>query len=168
MKLDVFTDDARFEDYLKISSMSLRENIDADIEDVTIPDWFRLELIEAFKYTKTLSNDFHFTRGLWVLYALYDDMGAMAGTVVFAEDRHMSGSIQADYIAIRKDYRGKGLGKVLLDLSEKVIKEHSSADQILLSTVATKSFYEKMGMEIIGEIRNDAAKHVRYFFRRKV
>ena len=163
MKLVRFINNAEFEDYLKIAYLSHR-----DEDNAIVPDYFRDEMFKAFNYTKEASDDFKFDRRNLVLYALRDNSDKICGVATFVKDDHLSGSIQISHLAVSKNYRKKGYGKTILDLSVDVVKKHSEEDiyQIILSTIDTKSFYEKIGMDFIGELQDN--ERPRYFFRKKI
>lgn len=54
--------------------------------------------------------------------------------------------------AIRKDYRDKHLGKLMLKKAEEVVKEDGAKRIILGAQVRAKDFYKKCGYKEVGEI----------------
>ena len=170
MKFERFIDKNQFEEYLKIAAITAKENEDADFQDIVVPDWARDAITEAFEYTVRLADDYRLVPKHFVLYGLWNDAGILVGVISFSIDRHIPGSVHVDYVAIRKDERGKGYGAVLMNNAVEVARKHSDARQLLLSTVLAKNFYERVGMEVIGTIESEDAGllSTKYFLRKKI
>lgn len=58
-------------------------------------------------------------------------------------------------IAVRAAYRGKKLGKYLVETAEKEIRKDGGTKIILSSQVRTRSFYEKCGFLAVGDVYLD-------------
>lgn len=65
------------------------------------------------------------------------------------------GWCEIDYFWISDEYRGKGLGRQLIQKAEEAAKE-KGATQSLLTTFEfqARTFYEMIGYEVVGEIKD--------------
>jgi len=89
---------------------------------------------------------------------LYDSEKPVATCRYFKEGE----SFHIGRVAIIKEYRGKHLGKEIMQIAEKEIKA-TNAEQIEVSAqVRVKEFYKKVGYKEVGEIYLDEfCEHIR-------
>lgn len=59
--------------------------------------------------------------------------------------------IQLRQMAVRSDYRGKGIGVAIIEFAERVAKENSFSLLMMHARDAVIDFYKKCGYEIYGE-----------------
>nr|WP_259545638.1 GNAT family N-acetyltransferase [Heyndrickxia oleronia] len=84
--------------------------------------------------------------------------------IVLDENKQWIGGIHAEVywnwleindFWLKKEYRGEGIGKELLELTEKIAKE-KGAEKALLTTFEfqARTFYEMKGYKVVGEIKD--------------
>ena len=86
------------------------------------------------------------------------DGGAVAGFVILNMRGAFAGYIQT--IAVHEDWRGRGLGSRLMEFAEARIFRESPNVFICVSSFNTRAraLYERLGYEVIGELRDYIAK----------
>lgn len=83
---------------------------------------------------------------------LYD--GKIVGT---ARARIIEDYAKIQRVAILKEYRGKGLGKLLMQRLIEILKQNKSLKYIKLDAQRyAQKFYEKLGFEAYGDVFDDA------------
>lgn len=86
-------------------------------------------------------------------YVLIVD-GKIVGT---ARTRIIDNYGKIQRVAILKEYRGKGFGKLLMEKMIKDLKQNKSLDYIKLGAqCCAQKFYEKLGFKAYGDIFDDA------------
>lgn len=155
MYVKVFREKELLPEYIRIAALSL-DGFRAP------PAWFVKELTDSFHYTAALPDDFRLARHKWILYGLYDDDGTLIGTSVLTEDIHAFDASAVDYVAVRKDLQGKGLGTFMIKEMLKETEKHSVLKALILSTSPDLLFYEKIGMRRIGAF--SVTGHTRVFY----
>lgn len=84
--------------------------------------------------------------------------------IVLDENKQWIGGIHAEVywnwleindFWLKKEYRGEGIGRELLELTEKIAKE-KGAENALLTTFEfqARTFYEMKGYKVVGEIKD--------------
>ena len=92
-------------------------------------------------------------------FVLYDDQKKPLATVRLLPLDDTSVKVQR--MAVLKEYRGKGLGKILLQGAEDFAKEHDFKEITLGSQWQARAFYQEMGFKATGEPFTEAGiKHV--------
>lgn len=61
------------------------------------------------------------------------------------------GTAKLQRVAVRKEYRGTGAGKMIILAMEKDAKEHGAKSSILDGQCQAEGFYRKLGYEVISE-----------------
>ncbi len=69
--------------------------------------------------------------------------------------QNLDGSFLIGRIAVRKDYRKKGLGAEIIEFSEKLIKEKGGKIIYIHAQLQAKGFYEKLGYFPFGDEDED-------------
>jgi len=93
------------------------------------------------------------------LIIVYDNEKPIgAGRYRFVDDY-----IKIERIAVLEEYRGKGIGKDIMDFLENQVIENTSIRKLVLnSQCSAQIFYEKLGYEPIGDIFMEAdIQHVK-------
>lgn len=165
MYLKLFTEKKRLDEYLQVLVLSCLKT-PPKVLPVDVSKGLKNEIERALDHTQKLPSDFKLTVDSWVLYALYNDTNEIIGTITFSEDRHISGEAQVEYVAIRQDYQGKGVGRFLMQSAMKEAKTHSAAKHIVLATGDEGAFYEAIGMTYAGEVVVDE-RH-RHFYTQQI
>ena len=135
-------------DYIdKISHLSLKE-VSFDNHD------YRLIREEVFVVEQNVSLDIEFDEEDYSShhYLFYVDDKPI-GTIRLTKH---SNSLRICRVAIKKQYRGLGLGKVMIKLAEDAAKELGYQETFLNGQVPSIPFYEKCGYKAIGEVFYEA------------
>lgn len=123
------------------------------IKKVTVWDTLPTETIqireEVFMCEQGFQEEFDETDGHAVHLVLYCD-GFPAAVCRFYQDRTEDGYL-IGRLAVRKAYRGKGLGAVLLSEAEKEIERRGGRTASLHAQRQAQPFYEKQGYAAYGE-----------------
>lgn len=82
------------------------------------------------------------------IYGAYLD-GKLIGTVFLAH--HEEGVARVRNVAIYKEYRGKGLGKYLMDFIEDKAREKGYRKMYLMGRTNVEKFYKKLGYKTMGK-----------------
>ena len=101
--------------------------------------------IEIDKYDRNGSNTVH--------AIVYDGNQAIAAGRFYEKD---SDTVQIGRMAVRKDVRGKGTGRVLLDALITEARKRGYHQANLHAQMHAQGFYEKAGFTAIGEEFDDA------------
>ncbi|NMH72142.1 GNAT family N-acetyltransferase [Bacillus sp. RO2] len=89
------------------------------------------------------------------MYAIVVGDDAVAGVALFVEESE--GVIELKNIALDPEFRGRGLGKRVIDIAFEVFKRQGFRKMIVgtaNSSIANLSFYQKVGFRMV-EIRKD-------------
>lgn len=151
-QLKLFTESERLDEYLKVLVLSV---IGKDDEIPAIPLRLKQEISEGLAYTQSLTQNYDIRFGPRILYALMNNKDEIIGTITANEDGHISDFVQAEYVAIRRDFQKQGLGRMLIDKFMAEVSKHCAFNGVLLTTVNEAPFYEKCGMKKCGTIRAD-------------
>ena len=76
-----------------------------------------------------------------------------------------SGDAVFGRLAVRKSWRGRGIGRELISFAERSVKEQGADTLRLHAQVAAAGFYEKLGYVQYGEMDYD--EHVPHIWMRK-
>lgn len=94
-------------------------------------------------------------------YWYVEDDGKIIGAIGIRENKYGSGGYEMDedYIAVHKDYRGKGIATQLIKTAEKFVRERGGKYIHVLtcdigSYKPARAFYEKNGYKEVGKIPN--------------
>ncbi len=104
---------------------------------------------EVFMREQGFQEEFDEIDGRAVHLVLYCD-GSPAAVCRFYQDR-MNGEYLIGRLAVRKAYRGKGIGAVLLSEAEKEIERRGGRMAALHAQRQAQPFYEKQGYAAYGE-----------------
>lgn len=92
-------------------------------------------------------------------FVLYDDKKIPLATVRLLpidEDQ-----VKVQRMAVLKEYRGQGLGKILLNAAADFAKEHDFKEMTLGAQWQAQNFYQQMGFKTAGEPFEEAGmKHI--------
>lgn len=77
---------------------------------------------------------------------LYDKM--IATIFLDIVDRN---TVKIRNVAILEEYRGKGLGKYLMDYAEDIARQRGYTKSILMGRVSAEKFYNKLGYKTLSE-----------------
>ncbi len=92
---------------------------------------------------------------------IYDGETAVGTCRVFWDDE--LDSYHVGRIAVLKEHRGKNLGRLLLEETEKLVKSLGGVTLKLGGQIRAAGFYDKLGFEQIGEIYLDEGyPHIPY------
>ncbi len=81
---------------------------------------------------------------------MYSDKTAVACCRYFPIDTN--GTFTLGRFAVKKELRGKGLGKILLEETEKLIKSDGGKQIAISAQLHAKDFYSKQGYTAFGEV----------------
>jgi predicted GNAT family N-acyltransferase len=129
MKVEVVTDDIQLKDAFTVRSKVF-------IEEQNVPEEEEMDQYE--------SESIHF-----VVYGGTVAIGA--GRLRFVEDY-----AKVERVCILKEYRGTGVGKVLMEKMEEVASEKNFHKLVLHSQTHAEKFYSKLGYESYSDIFMDA------------
>lgn len=94
-------------------------------------------------------------------YWYVEDNGKIIGALGIRENKYGSGGFEmdSDYVAVHKDYRGKGIAGELLKSAEEFVKACGGRYIHVItcdidSYKPARAFYEKNGYKKVGEIPN--------------
>lgn len=82
------------------------------------------------------------------MFGAYKDNKLIA-TIFLTEDNKETARIKS--VAIFDEYRGKGLGRYLMDYVEDIARKRGYEKVALMGRVSVEVFYHKLGYETIGE-----------------
>ena len=116
----------------------------------TLPDMAREIRVEVFVDEQGFLEEFDTTDGISTHFLVFDGERAVATCRVFQAES--AGSYILGRLAVRKEYRGKGLGASLLSAAEEYAREVGGTQLALHAQCAARSFYEKCGFSAYGEI----------------
>lgn len=94
----------------------------------------------------------------------YDDLDAKSWhVIVYDRDNPVGtgrvyqkkGQWHAGRICVMEDYRGRGVGKVIMQNLEAKVKELGGSSILLSAQLDKKGFYERNGFKAQGEVYND-------------
>lgn len=105
---------------------------------------------EVFMDEQGFSVEFDSTDDISVHALLLKDDRAIAAGRVYA-DSIDPGLVHIGRIAVRKDYRGKGLGSVIVAALEEHAAEKGYKKAVLSAQVRVRPFYESLGYTACGE-----------------
>jgi ribosomal protein S18 acetylase RimI-like enzyme len=106
---------------------------------------------------------------LEVYVATRADEGDVVGFVIVNMRGAFVGYLQS--IAVREDWRGRGLGKRLIAFAERRILREAPNVFLCVSSFneRAKSFYQRLGYEVIGELRDFIVRdHSEWLLRKSV
>ncbi len=116
-----------------------------------LPDDAKYIREEVFMREQGFENEFDEIDGIAVHIVVYDDDAPVAVCRVFAEN----GEYFLGRVAILKEYRGKGLGALLLSEADKKVRELGGKSISAHSQCRAKGFYAASGYAEVGEIDYD-------------
>lgn len=80
--------------------------------------------------------------------------GAYIGNKMIATiflDEYSKDTVKIKSVAILEEYRGKGLGKYLMDYVENIARQRGYTKSILMGRVSAEKFYHKLGYKTISD-----------------
>ncbi|MBC8591057.1 GNAT family N-acetyltransferase [Wansuia hejianensis] len=80
--------------------------------------------------------------------------GAYIGNKMIATiflDEYSKDIVKIKSVAILEEYRGKGLGKYLMDYVENIARQRGYTKSILMGRVSAEKFYHKLGYKTISD-----------------
>ncbi|MEI8223793.1 MAG: GNAT family N-acetyltransferase [bacterium] len=90
---------------------------------------------------------------LGIVYGLYEGENLIASARI-KQDEYTSTAVSIEYVAVKPEYRGKGLGATFMKGLFKEIKERWGKKIVMLATGESRPFYDKIGMSLLGEMTN--------------
>lgn len=165
MKLELFLDESKFEEWLKIAVYSNYADGEKE-ENIIISEDFRHEMRVCFENSQSLPKEFQLSFGLPILLAFRSDAGQIVGTASLRRDEHKVSACQVNTVAILPEYRRQGLGKQMMREIEVFVFSHSKFKFITLTTSSSQKFYERIGMRLCGVLDFGTSK--RYYFAKKI
>ncbi|MFN2612454.1 MAG: GNAT family N-acetyltransferase [Solirubrobacterales bacterium] len=91
------------------------------------------------------------------------ERGKVIATCRLRPEGGEGGSCKLERMAIDKDFRGIGLGRRLIEVSETEARREGAAEMLLHSQLPVRGFYERSGYEVTSEevFLEDGLEHVR-------
>jgi predicted GNAT family N-acyltransferase len=91
------------------------------------------------------------------------DRGRVIATCRLLTEGGEGGSCKLERMAVEKDFRGIGLGRRLVEVSETEARREGAAEMILHSQLPARAFYERCGYAASSEevFTEDGIEHVR-------
>lgn len=91
------------------------------------------------------------------------ERGKVIATCRLITDGGVGGSCKLERMAIDKDFRGIGLGRRLIEVSETEARREGAAEMLLHSQLQVRGFYERSGFQVTSEdvFVEDGLEHVR-------
>ncbi|MGM9641871.1 MAG: GNAT family N-acetyltransferase [Eubacteriales bacterium] len=105
---------------------------------------------EVFVLEQGFSEEFDAIDSVALHIVAYDNGSAVGTCRLFAGNEE--GTYIIGRIAVTADYRGKGLGRYLLDQAEKIALRKGAARVELHAQCRAEAFYKKCGYESFGDI----------------
>ena len=101
---------------------------------------------------------------LGIVYGLYDEENLIASARI-KQDEYTHSAASIEYVAVKPEYRGQGMGTIFLHGLFKEIKEVWKKDVVMLSTGGERVFYEKAGMSLFGELKETSSSPRFYMYK---
>ncbi len=101
---------------------------------------------------------------LGIVYGLYDNEKLIASARI-KQDEYTATAVSIEYVAVKPEYRGQGFGKLFLHGLFREIKERWNKDIAMLATGDEKAFYEKTGMNLLGDLVNKSGSSRFYMYK---
>ncbi len=137
-------------------TMTIRKALKKDAEYIvgiirqsvegTHKDLYSQENIQNILKNYTLERVLHFITSYD--YFVVEDKKKIVGCVLAKEGKMRS-------LYILPSYRGKGIGRMLVEVVEKHMKEQGYKEIWLWSSLVSYDFYLHMGYEFLEDVRND-------------
>ena len=108
----------------------------------------------------SLSKECDLDKG--IVYGLYSGNELVASTRL-KQDEYTFDAVSIEYLAVKPEYQGQEYGTLFMQGLFKEIKETWNKELVILATSASKGFYEKIGMEIMGQIKF-SEEYTRFYF----
>lgn len=120
----------------------------------TLPEDAALIRREVFMEEQGFRDEFDVTDGICEHYVMYTDGGYPAAVcrTYPSRDEHCS---VIGRVAVRKELRGKGLGKRMIAFAEEHLRESGAERVILHAQTSASGFYGSMGYSSFGEEDDD-------------
>ena len=87
-----------------------------------------------------------------IVYGLYRG-DEYIGSDRMKQDEYTFEAVSFEYLAIKPEYQGQGYGAFFMEELFKEVKNKWGKELVILATSASKGFYEKIGMEVMGKIK---------------
>lgn len=126
----------------------------------TLPDAAREIRVEVFVEEQGFLEEFDTTDDVATHFLVLDGDRAVATCRLFrAEEKD---SYVLGRLAVRKEYRGQGLGASLLSAAEEYVRKIGGKQLVLHAQCAARSFYEKFGFSAYGDLEYEQdCPHIR-------
>jgi GNAT superfamily N-acetyltransferase len=127
------------------------------------PDWHDLRFLEDKINTYNMEQTGAYDgRGLAIF--LRDEQGEIfAGISGYT----WAGMCEIEFLWVREDQQGQGIGGELLQAAEQEAQERGCAMIVLGSySFQAPQFYQKYGYELVGRIENCPPNHSNYYFKK--
>lgn len=109
---------------------------------------------EVFMEEQGFRDEFDDTDGICEHYVMYrEDENPVAVCRTYPSEEKGCGIIGR--VAVRKEYRGKGLGKRMIAFAEEHLRDEGTGRVILHAQTAASGFYGSMGYHAFGEEDDD-------------
>ncbi len=102
---------------------------------------------------------------LGIIYGLYKGEDLIASARI-KQDEYTAPAVSIEYVAVKSEYRGQHLGEKFMQGIFKEIKELWNKKYAILATGESKGFYEKIGMQVLGEL--PGMQYPRYYMYKKL
>lgn len=105
------------------------------------------------------SEEFDYIDDISIHFVIYDGNTAIGVCRIY--DENNTGEYHVGRVAVRKEYRGKGIGKMLMDKAFEKIKELGGKCAVLSAQKQAQGFYESCGYKCTGkEYLDQGCPHV--------
>jgi GNAT superfamily N-acetyltransferase len=114
-----------------------------------------------YRYNMAATNDWAYCR---VAYFLRDDADRIHGGVLGGV---WGGWMRLEFLWVAEGLRGQGFGTQLLEAAEQQARDKGCRGMILQThSFQARSFYERFGYEVVGEIPDYPVGHAYYMMRK--
>lgn len=87
-----------------------------------------------------------------IVYGLYKGKKLFASARI-KQDEYTSSVVSIEYVAVKPEYKGQGLGTIFMKGLFHEIKKRWKKKVVMLATGDSKAFYEKVGMILFSELK---------------
>lgn len=87
-----------------------------------------------------------------IIYGLYKG-GKLFASARIKQDEYTSSVVSIEYVAVKPEYKGQGLGTIFMKGLFNEIKKRWKKKVVMLATGESRGFYEKIGMKLFSELK---------------